>query len=105
MEYAEKFSVTSQKLVLRLGLRPAPLAPDLASQTMPLARSITPACTRGRSARLAAGGDRKSTRLNSSHANLVCRLLLEKKADLKEVDIAAASGCVEEWRRYLRSHA
>src|SRR5438445_2987350 len=24
-------------------------------------------------------GDRKSTRLNSSHANLVCRLLLEKK--------------------------
>ena len=35
MEYAEKFSVTSQKLVLRLGLRPAPLTPDLASQTMP----------------------------------------------------------------------
>src|SRR5438445_2184088 len=26
-----------------------------------------------------AGADRKSTRLNSSHANLVCRLLLEKK--------------------------
>src|SRR5258707_9545895 len=26
-----------------------------------------------------AGKDRKSTRLNSSHANLVCRLLLEKK--------------------------
>src|SRR3712207_8353864 len=26
-----------------------------------------------------ATGDRKSTRLNSSHANLVCRLLLEKK--------------------------
>src|ERR671920_1752241 len=25
------------------------------------------------------GRDRKSTRLNSSHANLVCRLLLEKK--------------------------
>src|SRR3712207_7371997 len=25
------------------------------------------------------GPDRKSTRLNSSHANLVCRLLLEKK--------------------------
>src|SRR3712207_8991551 len=25
------------------------------------------------------GEDRKSTRLNSSHANLVCRLLLEKK--------------------------
>src|SRR5438445_7172813 len=25
------------------------------------------------------GQDRKSTRLNSSHANLVCRLLLEKK--------------------------
>src|SRR5947209_11354340 len=25
------------------------------------------------------GKDRKSTRLNSSHANLVCRLLLEKK--------------------------
>src|SRR3712207_9024816 len=24
-------------------------------------------------------GDRKSTRLNSSHANIVCRLLLEKK--------------------------
>ena len=35
MEYAEKFSVTSQKLVFRLGLRPAPLTPDLASQTMP----------------------------------------------------------------------
>src|SRR5205085_6847779 len=30
--------------------------------------------------RPAAGGDRKSTRLNSSHSqNLVCRLLLEKK--------------------------
>src|SRR3712207_7715207 len=27
----------------------------------------------------AARADRKSTRLNSSHANLVCRLLLEKK--------------------------
>src|SRR3712207_8757162 len=26
--------------------------------------------------------DRKSTRLNSSHANLVCRLLLEKKNQL-----------------------
>src|SRR3712207_6991239 len=26
--------------------------------------------------------DRKSTRLNSSHANLVCRLLLEKKKEL-----------------------
>src|SRR3712207_8213358 len=26
--------------------------------------------------------DRKSTRLNSSHANLVCRLLLEKKKKL-----------------------
>src|SRR3712207_7610119 len=25
------------------------------------------------------GPDRKSTRLNSSHANIVCRLLLEKK--------------------------
>src|SRR3712207_8524686 len=24
-------------------------------------------------------GDRKSTRLNSSHANIVCRLMLEKK--------------------------
>ena len=35
-----RFSVTSQKLVLRLGLRPAPLTPDLASQTMPAARSI-----------------------------------------------------------------
>src|SRR5947209_17005284 len=30
--------------------------------------------------------DRKSTRLNSSHANLVCRLLLEKK---KEKDTVA----------------
>src|SRR5947209_14344646 len=30
-------------------------------------------------ARLAVLEDRKSTRLNSSHANLVCRLLLEKK--------------------------
>src|SRR3712207_8876980 len=28
------------------------------------------------------GKDRKSTRLNSSHANLVCRLLLEKKNKL-----------------------
>src|SRR5947209_14137043 len=27
--------------------------------------------------------DRKSTRLNSSHANLVCRLLLEKKKQTK----------------------
>src|SRR3712207_7903139 len=27
--------------------------------------------------------DRKSTRLNSSHANIVCRLLLEKKKDPK----------------------
>src|SRR3712207_8352876 len=27
--------------------------------------------------------DRKSTRLNSSHANLVCRLLLEKKKKIK----------------------
>src|SRR3712207_8635283 len=27
--------------------------------------------------------DRKSTRLNSSHANLVCRLLLEKKKNNK----------------------
>src|SRR3712207_7386970 len=30
-------------------------------------------------ARHRGGRDRKSTRLNSSHANLVCRLLLEKK--------------------------
>src|SRR3712207_7147350 len=29
------------------------------------------------------GKDRKSTRLNSSHANLVCRLLLEKKKQFK----------------------
>src|SRR5260370_4202300 len=29
--------------------------------------------------RLMAVGDRKSTRLNQSHLNLVCRLLLEKK--------------------------
>src|SRR3712207_8008750 len=29
--------------------------------------------------------DRKSTRLNSSHANLVCRLLLEKKKITKNV--------------------
>src|SRR5438445_5902955 len=28
--------------------------------------------------------DRKSTRLNSSHANLVCRLLLEKKKKKKK---------------------
>src|SRR3712207_8468329 len=28
------------------------------------------------------GLDRKSTRLNSSHANLVCRLLLEKKKNV-----------------------
>src|SRR5476651_563495 len=27
--------------------------------------------------------DRKSTRLNSSHANLVCRLLLEKKKEVQ----------------------
>jgi hypothetical protein len=45
MEYAEKFSVTSQKLVLSVGLRPAPLTPLLASQTMP---------RRGRSRRLRA---------------------------------------------------
>src|SRR5258707_11433724 len=29
--------------------------------------------------------DRKSTRLNSSHANLVCRLLLEKKKKKKNL--------------------
>src|SRR3712207_8839131 len=38
----------------------------------------------GRAVDLAAGegrhADRKSTRLNSSHANLVCRLLLENKS-------------------------
>src|SRR3712207_8103583 len=28
--------------------------------------------------------DRKSTRLNSSHANLVCRLLLEKKKTINQ---------------------
>src|SRR5947209_11375978 len=33
------------------------------------------------------GQDRKSTRLNSSHANLVCRLLLEKKKHKKKNDI------------------
>jgi len=37
------FSTTSQKLVLRLGLRPAPLTPDFASQTMqPPARKRLP---------------------------------------------------------------
>src|SRR5947209_11480617 len=30
--------------------------------------------------------DRKSTRLNSSHANLVCRLLLEKKTNNRLVN-------------------
>src|SRR5947209_10606727 len=30
--------------------------------------------------------DRKSTRLNSSHANLVCRLLLEKKKERIQID-------------------
>src|SRR3712207_7690252 len=34
--------------------------------------------------------DRKSTRLNSSHANLVCRLLLEKK---KTIPIVASISC------------
>src|SRR3712207_7986762 len=34
--------------------------------------------------RLDAAADRKSTRLNSSHANLVCRLLLEKKKNKPE---------------------
>src|SRR3712207_7804069 len=34
---------------------------------------------RARHERNSAFQDRKSTRLNSSHANLVCRLLLEKK--------------------------
>src|SRR3712207_7500628 len=29
--------------------------------------------------------DRKSTRLNSSHANLVCRLLLEKKKTILSI--------------------
>src|SRR5947209_8822761 len=33
--------------------------------------------------------DRKSTRLNSSHANLVCRLLLEKKKTNTEHDATA----------------
>src|SRR3712207_7528829 len=31
-------------------------------------------------------GDRKSTRLNSSHANLVCRLLLEKKKKVLQIN-------------------
>src|SRR3712207_8098593 len=31
--------------------------------------------------------DRKSTRLNSSHANLVCRLLLEKKNSCATVEL------------------
>src|ERR1019366_5764260 len=66
MEYAEKLSATSQKLVLRLGLRPAPLTPDLASQTMPAARSITPACTSGRRARLAGGGDECAAELGET---------------------------------------
>src|SRR6266513_2243952 len=52
----EKFSVTSQKLVLRLGLRPAPLTPDLASQTIPARRSTTPASRSGWIARFAAVG-------------------------------------------------
>jgi hypothetical protein len=38
------------------GLRPAPLTPDLASHTIPAARSIAPASTSGRMARLAAVG-------------------------------------------------
>src|SRR5947209_16039418 len=51
-----------------------------------LFRSTASHCCRAASARTttarSGGGrsiDRKSTRLNSSHANLVCRLLLEKK--------------------------
>src|SRR3712207_8043134 len=34
--------------------------------------------------------DRKSTRLNSSHANLVCRLLLEKKKNQRHTSILSS---------------
>src|SRR5947209_15640167 len=40
---------------------------------------IVPARALAELSRVLKGEDRKSTRLNSSHANLVCRLLLEKK--------------------------
>ena len=54
--FVEWSGVTSQKLVLSDAFLPAPLTPDLASQTMPAARSMTPASTSGRIARLAAVG-------------------------------------------------
>src|SRR5947209_12601976 len=38
--------------------------------------------------------DRKSTRLNSSHANLVCRLLLEKKKQDKNTHSTDKNGMV-----------
>src|SRR3712207_7260240 len=36
------------------------------------------------------GEDRKSTRLNSSHANIVCRLLLEKKKQKNFLNLTQA---------------
>src|SRR3712207_8801468 len=36
------------------------------------------------------GQDRKSTRLNSSHANIVCRLLLEKKNKIGNANVETA---------------
>ena len=56
IEYAEKFSVTSQKLVLSEAFRPAPLTPLLESHTIPASRTKAPASTKGRMAKLAAVG-------------------------------------------------
>src|SRR3712207_7900586 len=63
--------------------------PEVRWQLRAVMRRYTPPRTKhrllGASVRRCATGagngarDRKSTRLNSSHANLVCRLLLEKK--------------------------
>src|SRR3712207_8465412 len=42
--------------------------------------------------------DRKSTRLNSSHANIVCRLLLEKTHKTQELDLLSCKSPVGEFK-------
>src|SRR3712207_7634865 len=62
------------------GRRRPPGAGLLRRDGAALRRAEVGECRRpDRAVALEAAADRKSTRLNSSHANLVCRLLLEKK--------------------------
>src|SRR3712207_7472507 len=59
------------------------------------AHGFVHALDRGIRTRVMGCSDRKSTRLNSSHANLVCRLLLEKKKDPLMHTCVAAMLCVQ----------